>query len=93
MNYGAGIGLSVCRFTESYNLKLLSKLTAEQTNRRTDQLHLPAAKIEENIEAEIMEVILTDMLNLYGPEIVSVVRSDVSKEETFRNTLEILGKI
>ncbi len=52
-----------------------------------------AAKIEENIEAEIMEVILTDMLNLYGPEIVSTVRSDVSIEETFQSALYILGKI
>ncbi len=52
-----------------------------------------AAKIEENIEAEIMEVILTDMLNLYGPEIVSTVRSDVSTEETFQSALDILGKI
>ena len=51
------------------------------------------AKVEENVEAEIMEVILTDMLNLYGPEIVFVVRSDVSTEETFQIVLEILGKI
>ncbi|MCK4895670.1 MAG: hypothetical protein KAS47_02615, partial [Candidatus Heimdallarchaeota archaeon] len=52
-----------------------------------------AAKVEENIEAEIMEVILTDMLNLYGPEIVSTVQSDVSTEETFQSALYILGKI
>jgi adenylate kinase len=52
-----------------------------------------ASKIEENIEAEIMEVILTDMFNLYGPEIVSTVRSDVSTEETFQSALDILGKI
>ena len=50
-------------------------------------------KIEENVEAEIMEVILTDMLNLYGPEIVFTVRSDVSIEETFQFALDILGKI
>lgn len=50
-------------------------------------------KIEENVEAEIMEVILTDMLNLYGPEIVFTVQSDVSVEETFQCTLDILGKI
>ncbi|MHA1552511.1 MAG: AAA family ATPase [Candidatus Heimdallarchaeaceae archaeon] len=50
-------------------------------------------KIEENVEAEIMEVILTDMLNLYGPEIVFTVRSDISTEETFQSALCILGKI
>ncbi|MHA1345202.1 MAG: AAA family ATPase [Candidatus Heimdallarchaeaceae archaeon] len=50
-------------------------------------------KIEENVEAEIMEVILTDMLNLYGPDIVSTVRSDVSTEETFQSALDILGEI
>ena len=50
-------------------------------------------KIEENVEAEIMEVILTDMLNLYGPEVVSTVRSDVSTDETFQSALLILGKL
>ncbi|MCK5305225.1 MAG: hypothetical protein KAJ72_08240, partial [Candidatus Heimdallarchaeota archaeon] len=50
-------------------------------------------KIEENVEAEIMEVILTDMLNLYGPEIVFTVLSDTSTEETFQSALDILGKI
>lgn len=52
-----------------------------------------AAKIDENIEAEIMEVILTDMFNLYGPEIVATVQSDVSIGETFQSALDILGKI
>ena len=52
-----------------------------------------AAKIEENVEAEIMEVILTDMLILYGPEIVSTVQSDVSINETLERTIDLVGKI
>ena len=52
-----------------------------------------ATKIEENVEAEIMEVILTDMLYLYGPEIVDTVQSDVSIEETFQSVLDLVGKI
>ena len=41
-------------------------------------------KIEENIEAEIMEVCLTDALYEYGPEKVMVVYTDKSIEETIR---------
>ena len=41
-------------------------------------------KIEENIEAEIMEVCLTDALYEYGPEKVIVVSTDKSIEETVK---------
>ena len=50
-------------------------------------------KIDENVEAEIMEVLLTDMLELYGPENVSVVFSDSSVDETFKQVLSKVKKV
>lgn len=49
------------------------------------------SKIDENVEAELMEVILTDMMQLYGKDLVSVVFTDVSIEETFSEVLAILA--
>ena len=49
------------------------------------------SKIDENVEAELMEVILTDMMQLYGKDLVSVVSTDVSIEETFGEVLAILA--
>ena len=52
-----------------------------------------AAKIEENVEAEIMEIILSDMLHLYGPEMVFSVQSDGSIQETFQSVRDIVGNL
>jgi adenylate kinase len=52
-----------------------------------------SSKIDENVEAEIMEVLLTDMLELYGPENVSVVYSDGTVEETFKQVLSKVKKV
>lgn len=49
------------------------------------------SKIDENIEAEIMEVILTDMMQLYGKDLVRVVSTDVSIEKTFEEVLANLA--
>ena len=49
------------------------------------------SKIDENVEAEIMEVIYTDMMQLYGKDLVRVVSTDVSIEETFLEVLSILA--
>ncbi len=48
------------------------------------------SKIDENVEAEIMEVIYTDMMQLYGKDLVRVVSTDASIEETFVEVLSIL---
>jgi adenylate kinase len=48
------------------------------------------SKIDENVEAEIMEVILTDMMQLYGKDLVRVVSTDVSIEETLEEVLSVL---
>lgn len=47
-------------------------------------------KIDENIEAEIMEILLTDMIDLYGDDKVKVVFTDGSVEETFEQIITIL---
>ena len=49
------------------------------------------SKIDENIEAEIMEIILTDMMQLYGKDLVRVVSTDVSIEKTFEEVLANLA--
>ena len=49
------------------------------------------SKIDENIEAEIMEVILTYMMQLYGKDLVRVVSTDVSIEKTFEEVLSFLS--
>ncbi len=45
------------------------------------------SKVDENVQAEIMEVILSDMLELYGPENVSVVYTDSAVDESFRDVI------
>ena len=49
------------------------------------------SKIDENVEAEIMEIILTDMMQLYGKDLVKVVSTDVSIEKSFEEVLAILA--
>ena len=46
-----------------------------------------SSKVDENVQAEIMEVILSDMLELYGPENVSVVYTDSAVDESFSDVL------
>jgi len=45
-------------------------------------------KIDENVEAEIMEVVLTDMLDLYSPEKVTVINTDGDIEESYKKMKE-----
>ncbi|MHA1114825.1 MAG: AAA family ATPase [Candidatus Heimdallarchaeaceae archaeon] len=45
-------------------------------------------KIDENVEAEIMEVVLTDMLELYSPEKVTVINTDGNIEESYKKMKE-----
>ena len=49
------------------------------------------SKIDENIEAEIMEIILTDMLYLYGKENVTVVSTDGTIEESLERLISVLN--
>ena len=49
------------------------------------------SKIDENVEAEIMEVILTDMLHLYGEDKVTVIPTDGTITDSFERLLSILG--
>ena len=54
--------------------------------RLVERDYMPS-KVDENVQAEIMEVILSDMLELYGPENVSVVYTDSAVDESFRDVL------
>lgn len=54
---------------------------------RLEERDYSESKIDENVEAEIMEVLLTEMLELYGPERVSVIQNDNSVEDTFKQIL------
>ena len=45
-------------------------------------------KIDENVEAEIMEVVLTDMLVLYSPEKVTVINTDENIDESYKKMKE-----
>ena len=49
------------------------------------------SKIDENIEAEIMEVILSDMLHLYGKDKVVVVSTDGAVEDSFIRLMSVLN--
>lgn len=66
---------------------IVLRCSIQHLRQRLSERSYGEAKIDENVEAEIMEVILTDMLELYGPERVSVVQSDISEEETFAQVL------
>ena len=66
---------------------IVLRCSIQHLRQRLSERSYGEAKIDENVEAEIMEVILTDMLELYGPERVSVVQSDFSEEETFTQVL------
>lgn len=48
------------------------------------------SKIDENVEAEIMEVILSDMLLLYGENNVFVISTDGTVEESLDRLLNLL---
>lgn len=50
-------------------------------------------KIDENVEAEIMEVVLTEALELYGEEKVSVINTDKTIEQTFEEIIKELKKL
>jgi adenylate kinase len=54
--------------------------------RLVERDYMPS-KVDENVQAEIMEVILSDMLELYGPENVSVVYTDGAVDESFRDVI------
>lgn len=54
--------------------------------RLVERDYMPS-KVDENVQAEIMEVILSDMLELYGPENVSVVYTDSAVDESFRDVI------
>ncbi len=51
------------------------------------------SKVDENIEAEIMEVILSDMLHLYGEDKVTVVSTDGTVEESFVRVMSALNTL
>ncbi|MHA1199958.1 MAG: AAA family ATPase [Candidatus Heimdallarchaeaceae archaeon] len=48
-------------------------------------------KIDENVEAEIMEVILSDMLHLYGEAKVTEVSTDGAIEDSFDSLMSALS--
>jgi len=52
-----------------------------------------SSKIDENVQAEIMEVILTDMLELYGPENVSVIYTDSVVDKFFGDVYSKVKKV
>ncbi len=54
---------------------------------RLEERSYSAGKIEENVQAEIMEEILNDMLFLFGEKYVSIIDTDGTKE---KNVLEIV---
>ncbi len=51
------------------------------------------SKIDENVEAEIMEVVLSDMLYLYGENNVSVISTDGTVEESLNRLLNLLKEL
>ncbi len=57
---------------------------------RLEEREYKPSKIEENVEAEIMEVILTEMLKSYGEENVSVVNTDETEENSCNDVLNII---
>ena len=72
---------------------IVLRCSIQHLRQRLSERSYGDAKIDENVEAEIMEVILTDMLELYGPERVSVVQSDGSVEKTFAQVLVEVKKV
>lgn len=72
---------------------IVLRCSIQHLRQRLSERSYGEAKIDENVEAEIMEIILTDMLELYGPERVSVVQSDSSEEETFAQVLVEVKKV
>jgi len=72
---------------------IVLRCSIQHLRQRLSERSYGEAKIDENVEAEIMEIILTDMLELYGPERVCVVQSDISVEETFAQVLVEVKKV
>ncbi len=57
---------------------------------RLEEREYKPSKIEENVEAEIMEVILTEMLESYGKENVSIVYTDETEEKSCNDVLNFI---
>ncbi len=57
---------------------------------RLEEREYKPSKIEENVEAEIMEVILTEMLESYGEENVSIVYTDKTEERSCNDVLNFI---
>ncbi|MHA1303495.1 MAG: AAA family ATPase [Candidatus Heimdallarchaeaceae archaeon] len=72
---------------------IVLRCSIKHLRQRLEDRGYSKAKIEENVEAEIMEVILTDMLNLYGPERVKVVYTDKEIEESYHEVKKIIEQI
>jgi len=72
---------------------IVLRCSIQHLRQRLMERNYGSSKIDENVEAEIMEVLLTDMLELYGPENVSIVFSDGSVEETFEQVLAKVKKV
>ncbi len=68
---------------EKLLLCIVLRCSIKNLRERLSKRAYSASKIDENVEAEIMEVILTDMFYLYGESKVKVVNTDGKIEETY----------
>lgn len=72
---------------------IVLRCSIRNLRQRLEERDYSEPKIDENVEAEIMEVILTDMLNLYGDKKVTVISTDGSIEDSFEKLLLVLDQI
>ena len=70
--------------TQYFDKVFVFRTPIRTLRQRLSERNYHEKKIEENIEAEIMEVCLTDALYEYGPEKIIIVSTDKSIEETIR---------
>ncbi len=71
---------------------IVLRCSIQQLRQRLQQRNYSDEKVAENVQAEIMEVILTDMLHLYGEDLVEVVYTDVNKSQLFEKIEKIVEK-
>lgn len=69
---------------------IVFRCSIKQLRQRLQQRNYSEQKIAENVQAEIMEVILTDILHLYGEELVEVVYTDGNESQLFEKIRKIV---
>ncbi len=79
--------------SEFFDIIFVFRTPIKMLRERLEKRNYPKKKIEENIEAEIMEICLTDALYEYGPEKVVIINTGKTVEEVLIEIEKRISKL